>query len=125
MPAIQPSRCWKVFQRTLTWLAAVTDRAGRIAGAGDPGVNRFPGMLAKTVTTLDVLSGGRAWFGLGVGDYEAEARGLGIPYPSTAERCELLEETVQVRLRMWSSEHGDDQPFDGTQVHMERRRLAT
>jgi len=104
---------------TLTWLAAATERAGLLALA-TPVSYRSPGMLAKTVTTLDVLSGGRAWLGLGVGDYEAEARGLGIPYPSAAERYELLEETVQICLRMWSGEHGDDQPFDGKQVHMER-----
>lgn len=104
---------------TLTWLAAATERAGLLALA-TPVSYRSPGMLAKTVTTLDVLSGGRAWLGLGVGDYEAEAHGLGIPYPSAAERYELLEETVQICLRMWSGEHGDDQPFDGKQVRMER-----
>lgn len=103
----------------LTWLAAGTERAGLLALA-TPVSYRAPGMLAKTVTTLDVLSGGRAWLGIGVGDYEDEARGLGIPYPSVAERYELLEETVQVCLRMWSGEHGDDQPFDGKQIRMER-----
>ena len=50
------------------------------------------------VSTLDVLSGGRAWLGTGAGDYEDEARGLGLPYPPTAERFEMLEETVQVAL---------------------------
>jgi F420-dependent oxidoreductase-like protein len=104
---------------TLTWLAAATERVGLLALA-TPVSYRSPGMLAKTVTTLDVLSGGRAWLGLGVGDYEAEARGLGIPYPSATERYELLEETVQLCLQMWSGEHGDDQPFDGKQVQMER-----
>jgi alkanesulfonate monooxygenase SsuD/methylene tetrahydromethanopterin reductase-like flavin-dependent oxidoreductase (luciferase family) len=81
---------------------------------------RAPGMLAKTVTTLDVLSGGRAWLGIGVGDYEVEARGLGIPYPSATARYELLEETVQVCLRMWDGVHGDDQPFAGKHVQLER-----
>lgn len=104
---------------TLTWLAAATERAGLLALA-TPVSYRAPGMLAKAVTTLDVLSGGRAWLGIGVGDYEAEARGLGIPYPSASERYELLEESVQVCLRMWSGEHGDDRPFDGKQVRMER-----
>ena len=104
---------------TLTWLAAATERVGLLALA-TPVSYRAPAMLIKTVTTLDVLSGGRAWLGLGVGDYEDEARGLGIPYPSIAERYALLEETVQICLRMWSGEHGDDQPFEGTQVRMER-----
>ena len=62
---------------------------------------RLPGLLAKTVTTLDVLSGGRARLGIGVGDYEEEARGLGFPFPPLAERFEMLEETIQVCLRMW------------------------
>src|SRR6266849_10751783 len=62
---------------------------------------RHPGVLIKTVTTLDVLSGGRAWLGIGVGDYEEEARGLGIPYPPLKERFEMLEETLQICLRMW------------------------
>jgi F420-dependent oxidoreductase-like protein len=104
---------------TLTWLAATTEQMGLLALAS-PVSYRAPGMLVKTVTTLDVLSGGRAWLGLGVGDYEAEARGLGIPYPSATERYELLEETVQICLQMWKGEHGDDQPFDGKQVQMER-----
>ncbi|HET9659479.1 MAG TPA: LLM class F420-dependent oxidoreductase [Thermomicrobiales bacterium] len=104
---------------TLTWLAAATERAGLLALA-TPVSYRAPGMLAKTVTTLDVLSGGRAWLGVGVGDYEAEARGLGIPYPSSAERYELLEETVQICLLMWSGKRGDDQPFDGRMVQLER-----
>jgi F420-dependent oxidoreductase-like protein len=104
---------------TLTWLAAATERAVLLALA-TPVSYRAPGMLVKTVTTLDVLSGGRAWLGLGVGDYEAEARGLGIPYPPASERYELLEETVQICLQMWSGKRGDDQPFDGRSVQLER-----
>jgi alkanesulfonate monooxygenase SsuD/methylene tetrahydromethanopterin reductase-like flavin-dependent oxidoreductase (luciferase family) len=57
---------------------------------------RHPGVLAKTVTTLDVLSGGRAWLGIGSGHYEEQARGLGIPFPLQRECFEMLEETVQI-----------------------------
>jgi F420-dependent oxidoreductase-like protein len=81
---------------------------------------RYPGMLAKTVTTLDVLSGGRAWLGIGAGDYALEARGLGLPYPALKERFELLEETLQVCLRMWSGAHGDERPFTGVHYQLER-----
>ncbi len=81
---------------------------------------RHPGILAKTVTTLDVLSGGRAWLGIGAGHYEEEARGLGIPFPPLKERFEMLEETVQICLRMWSGEHGDERPFEGRHYRLER-----
>src|SRR5579862_7495205 len=57
---------------------------------------RYPGLLAKVVTTLDVLSGGRAMLGLGAAWYEREHRGLGVPYPPTKERFERLEETLQI-----------------------------
>lgn len=104
---------------TLAFLAGATQTAGLLALA-TPVSYRFPGMLAKTVTTLDVLSGGRAWLGLGIGDYEAEARGLGIPYPSTGERYGLLEDTVQVCLRMWEGECGDERAFTGKHAELER-----
>src|SRR3954467_65519 len=81
---------------------------------------RQPALLAKTITTLDVLSGGRAMLGIGAGWYEEEARGLGIPYPPLAERFELLDDAVQFCLRMWSGERGDEQPFTGTHVRAER-----
>jgi alkanesulfonate monooxygenase SsuD/methylene tetrahydromethanopterin reductase-like flavin-dependent oxidoreductase (luciferase family) len=72
------------------------------------------------VTTLDVLSGGRAMLGIGAGDYPEEAQGLGLPFPSLGERFDLLEETVQVCLRMWEGEHGAEQPFAGAYVRVER-----
>jgi alkanesulfonate monooxygenase SsuD/methylene tetrahydromethanopterin reductase-like flavin-dependent oxidoreductase (luciferase family) len=78
---------------------------------------RYPGVLAKAVTTLDVLSGGRAALGIGAGHYEEEARGLGIPFPPLKERFEMLEETVQACLRMWS---GDERPFEGAHYRLER-----
>lgn len=80
---------------------------------------RYPGVLAKTVTTLDVLSDGRAWFGIGAGHYEDEARGLGIPFPPLTERFEMLEEMLQICLRMWSGERGDERPFEGTYYRLE------
>lgn len=78
---------------------------------------RHPGILAKTVTTLDVLSGGRAWLGIGAAWNEAEHRGLGVPYPPLAERFERLEETLQVVHQMW---RGDDSPYVGRHYQLER-----
>ncbi|HEX3840975.1 MAG TPA: LLM class F420-dependent oxidoreductase [Acidimicrobiales bacterium] len=71
---------------------------------------RHPGLLAKTVTTLDVLSGGRAQLGIGAAWYEREHRGLGVPFPTLAERFERLEETLQICHQMWSE---DDGPYQG------------
>ena len=71
---------------------------------------RHPGLLAKIVTTLDVLSGGRAELGIGAAWYEREHRGLGVAFPSTSERFERLEEAIQICLQMWSD---DDGPFEG------------
>ncbi|MGW0889885.1 LLM class F420-dependent oxidoreductase [Saccharopolyspora sp. NPDC002578] len=71
---------------------------------------RHPGLLAKIVTTLDVLSGGRALLGIGAAWYEREHRGLGVPFPPLAERFERLEETLQICRRMWSDEEG---PYTG------------
>ncbi|MEU2349811.1 LLM class F420-dependent oxidoreductase [Modestobacter sp. NPDC049651] len=71
---------------------------------------RHPGLLAQTVTTLDVLSGGRALLGLGAAWYEREHRALGVPFPPVAERFERLEETLQIVRQMWSE---DDGPYQG------------
>jgi F420-dependent oxidoreductase-like protein len=71
---------------------------------------RHPGLLAKIVTTLDVLSGGRAELGLGAAWYEREHRGLGVPFPTIAVRFEQLEEALQICLQMWS---GNDGPYVG------------
>ncbi len=76
---------------------------------------RHPGVLAKTVTTLDVLSAGRAELGIGAAWYEREHIGLGVPYPPTAERFERLEETLDICLQMWSD---DDGPFHGTHYQL-------
>ena len=67
---------------------------------------RHPGLLAKIITTLDVLSGGRAQLGVGAAWYEREHNGLGVPFPPLKERFELLEETLQVCLQMWSTDNG-------------------
>jgi len=77
---------------------------------------RHPGLLAKIVTTLDVLSEGRAELGLGAAWYDREHRGLGIPFPPMAERFERLEEALQICLQMWSD---DDGPFDGRHYRLE------
>ena len=74
-------------------------------------------MLAKIVTTLDVLSGGRAWLGIGAAWNEEESKGLGIPFPPVAERFERLEETLQICLQMWS---GDESPYRGTHYELDR-----
>lgn len=93
----------------LAYAAAVTNRIK--LGTLVTGVTyRHPGVLAKTVTTLDVLSGGRAYFGIGAGWFEREHLGLGIPFPSTAERFARLEETLQIAKQMWSEDNG---PYDG------------
>jgi F420-dependent oxidoreductase-like protein len=76
---------------------------------------RHPGLLAKIVATLDVLSGGRARLGVGAAWYQREHEGLGVPFPPLAERFERLEETLQICLQMWSD---DDGPFEGTHYQL-------
>ena len=76
---------------------------------------RHPGLLAKTITTLDVLSGGRAELGLGAAWYEREHRGLGVPFPPLRERYERLEETLQICFQMWSD---DDGAYEGTHYQL-------
>jgi F420-dependent oxidoreductase-like protein len=77
---------------------------------------RHPGLLAKTVTTLDVVSGGRAELGIGAAWYDREHRGLGVPFPPTKERFERLEEAIQICLQMWSDNDG---PYEGTHYKLE------
>jgi F420-dependent oxidoreductase-like protein len=78
---------------------------------------RYPGLLVKTATTLDVLSHGRAYFGIGAAWNEEEHKGLGVHFPPTAERFERLEETLQIALQMWS---GDEKPFEGKHYQLAR-----
>ncbi len=94
---------------SLGYLAGLTERM--TLGLLVTGVTyRRPGLLAKTVTTLDVLSGGRTQLGIGAAWYEREHRGLGVPFPPLGERFERLEETLQICLQMWSD---DDGPYEG------------
>jgi F420-dependent oxidoreductase-like protein len=101
---------------TLGFLAAQTERIR--LGAMVTGVTfRPPSVLIKAVTTLDVLSGGRAWLGVGAGYHEDEARAMEIPLPPTAERFESLEDTLELALQMWQ---GDSSPFHGRRHRLER-----
>jgi F420-dependent oxidoreductase-like protein len=94
---------------TLGYVAAMTERM--TLGVLVTGVMyRHPGLLAKIVSTLDVLSGGRARLGIGASWYEREQLGLGVPVVPVAERFERLEETLQICLQMWSDDNG---PFNG------------
>jgi F420-dependent oxidoreductase-like protein len=94
---------------TLGYVAGLTERM--TLGVLVTGVMyRHPGLLAKIVTTLDVLSGGRARLGIGASWYEREQRGLGVPVVPVAERFERLEETLQICLQMWSDDNG---PYQG------------
>ena len=90
---------------TLGYLAAITERL-RLSLLVTGATYRRPGLLAKIVTTLDVLSGGRATLGIGAAWYDREHAGLGVPFPPTAERFERLEETLQIVRQMWSDEDG-------------------
>lgn len=101
---------------TLGYLAAQTSRVSLLAMVTGV-VYREPGLLAKMVTTLDVLSGGRAWLGIGAAWNEDEARGLGLPFPPTSERFERLEEALQICLQMWSDDEG---PFNGKHYQLGR-----
>ena len=101
---------------SLGFLAAHTKRAKLMTFV--TGVHyRYPGILAKIVTTLDVLSGGRAWLGIGAAWNEEESRGLGVPFPPLTDRFEMLEETLEICLQMWS---GDEKPYRGKHFQLER-----
>jgi F420-dependent oxidoreductase-like protein len=101
---------------TLGYLAARTSRVELLAWVTAVSY-REPGLLAKLVSTLDVLSGGRAMLGIGAAWNGDEARGLGLPFPSTAERFERLEETLQIMQQMWSE---SEEPYVGRHYRLER-----
>jgi len=103
----------------LSYIAAVTKRA-KLGTMVTGVVYHHPGILAKTVTTLDVLSGGRAWLGIGAAWNEAESRGLGIPFPPIKERFERLEETLQICQQMWEGKRGSEKPFRSEHYQLER-----
>jgi F420-dependent oxidoreductase-like protein len=104
---------------TLGFMAANSSRArlGLMVG----GVHyRLPALWAKATTTLDVLSGGRAWLGIGAAWNEEESRGLGFPFPPLGERFELLEDTLRFVHDMWQGECGTEKPFEGRHVKATR-----
>jgi F420-dependent oxidoreductase-like protein len=104
----------------LGFLAALTKRArlGLMVG----GVHyRLPGLWVKAATTLDVLSGGRAWLGIGAAWNQEESNALGFPFPPLGERFEMLEETLQIAHRMWTGERGSEEAFEGR--HFQAGRL--
>jgi alkanesulfonate monooxygenase SsuD/methylene tetrahydromethanopterin reductase-like flavin-dependent oxidoreductase (luciferase family) len=80
---------------------------------------RYPGVWIKATTTLDVLSGGRAWFGIGAAWNVAEARALGVPFPDLPDRFALLADTLQMAHLAWSGEHGGES-CDGRRIHAQR-----
>ena len=94
---------------TLGYLAGITERV-RLGALVTGVVYRHPGLLVKAITTLDVLSGGRAYFGLGAAWFEREALGLGVAFPPLKERFERLEEALQITRQMWSENSG---PYNG------------
>ena len=100
-------------------LAFAAGRTNRIKlGTMVTGITyRYPGILVKTATTLDVLSHGRAYFGVGAAWNEEEHKGLGVPFPPLSERFERLEETLQIAQQMWK---GNQEPFNGKHYTLER-----
>ena len=104
---------------TLGFLAAQTKRArlGLMVG----GVHyRHPGLWVKAATTLDVLSGGRAWLGIGAAWNQEESEALGFPFPPLGERFEMLDETLQIAHQMFLGERGSEGEFHGRQYHAQR-----
>jgi F420-dependent oxidoreductase-like protein len=104
---------------TLGFLAANTSRArlGLMVG----GVHyRLPGLWVKAATTLDVLSGGRAWLGIGAAWNQEESEALGFPFPPLGERFEMLDETLQIAHQMFQGERGSEGEFHGRLYHARR-----
>jgi F420-dependent oxidoreductase-like protein len=117
IPSVGPSE-----NEMLEGYSALSFAAGRTnrikLGTMVTGVTyRHPGILVKTVTTLDVLSHGRAYLGIGAAWNEEEHRGLGVPFPPLAERFERLEEALQIALQMWA---GDEKPYEGKHYRLAR-----
>jgi F420-dependent oxidoreductase-like protein len=98
----------------LSYMAGLTEQI-RLGTMVTGVVYRHPGFLIKSVSTLDVLSGGRAYLGIGAAWFEREAVGLGMPFPPLKERFERLEETLQIAKRMWSDEV---KPYNGKHYHL-------
>jgi F420-dependent oxidoreductase-like protein len=101
---------------TLGYLAALTKKV-KLGTLVTGVIYRYPGILVKAATTLDVLSNGRAYFAVGAAWNEQEAKGLGIPFPPIGVRFELLEEALQIAKQMWSENNGR---YDGKHNHLEQ-----
>src|SRR5208282_1460929 len=101
---------------TLSYLAALTKRV-KLGTMATGVIYRYPGILVKTATTLDVLSNGRAYFSIGAAWNEQESKGLGVPFPPIGVRFELLEEALQIAKQMWSSNDG---PYHGKHNRLEQ-----
>lgn len=115
-PGTDPTQEMLEAYTTLGYLAATTSRV-RLGTMVTAVTFRAPALLVKAVTTLDVLSGGRAWLGLGAGYHQAEADMMGLPLPPTAERFEHLEDTLRLATQMWS---GDETAFAGAHHRLAR-----
>jgi F420-dependent oxidoreductase-like protein len=115
-PTSSPDQPMLEAYTTLGFLAARTSRL-RLGTAVTAATFRAPALLIKAVTTVDVLSGGRAWLGLGAGYNDEEARALGLFMPPVAERFDRMTELLQLARRMWD---GDESPFHGDYYHLER-----
>ncbi|TWF74200.1 alkanesulfonate monooxygenase SsuD/methylene tetrahydromethanopterin reductase-like flavin-dependent oxidoreductase (luciferase family) [Pseudonocardia hierapolitana] len=115
-PGTEPTDPHLEAYTTLGWLAGRSERV-RLGAMVSPVAFRPATLLIKAVSTLDALSGGRAWLGIGAGYHEQEAAQMGIPMPPPAERFERLEDTLQLAHRMFA---GDDSPFAGRRVRAER-----
>jgi F420-dependent oxidoreductase-like protein len=115
IPPVGPAE--REMHEAYTTLGVIADATERLRlGTIVTGVTyRHPGFLVKQVTTLDVLSGGRAWFGIGAAWFEREHAGLGIPFPPLRERFERLEEALQIAHQMWSDNDG---PYEGTHYRL-------
>ncbi|HEX4505623.1 MAG TPA: LLM class F420-dependent oxidoreductase [Alphaproteobacteria bacterium] len=98
----------------LSYLAAVTSKV-KLGTMATGVVYRHPGILVKTATTVDVLSGGRAYLGIGAAWFEREALGLGTPFPPLSDRFEMLEEALRIAKQMWSN---DDGAYKGKHYHL-------
>jgi F420-dependent oxidoreductase-like protein len=99
---------------TLNYLAGLTERV-KLGTMVTGVIYRHPGLLVKTATTLDILSRGRAYLGIGAGWFEREAKGLGVPFPPLKDRFEMLEETLQIAQQMWS---GTADAYVGKHFHL-------
>jgi len=101
---------------TLGYLAGLTKRV-KLGTMATGVIYRYPGILVKTATTLDVLSNGRAYFSIGAAWNEQESKGLGVTFPPIGVRFELLEEALQIAKQMWSTNNG---PYRGKHNHLEQ-----